>query len=196
MRRQPSSLRNNRPTLFHSLQSLVANGASHFLWLGGCSAASPPIEEVGPAAVFEAASDGGYGVGSRFRPTASRLFESVPDDALAGAFHDAGSDRQAALPAGIAAHSVPVGPVGADAGRDGFGPSRASDCMQSENPIARFLSGAANGRNSAVHTNRSPSPICSRRGQEHPSIRPLPDRTRRFKAGTSVALGPEFPLGP
>ncbi len=53
-------------------------GAVHFLWLGGCGAASPPIEEVGPTHVFEAASDGGHGVGARFRPAASRLFEPVP----------------------------------------------------------------------------------------------------------------------
>ena len=138
----------------------------------------------------------GTALAAAFDQRRPRLFESVPDDALAGAFHDAGSDRQAALPAGIAAHSVPVDPVGADAGRDRFGPSRAPDRMQSENPIARLLSGAANGKNSAAHTNRSPSPIRSRRGQDHPSIRPLPNKTRRFKVGTSVALGPEFPSGP
>ena len=91
-------------------------------WLCGCGAASPPIKEVGPAHVFEAAFDGEHGVGARFRPTASRLFASVPDDSLAGAFHDAGSDRQAALPAGVVAHSVPVGLIVADAGRDVFGP--------------------------------------------------------------------------
>ena len=45
-------------------------------------------------------------------------FESVPDDAIAGAFHDAGSDRQPARPAEVVAHPA----VGADAGRDSFGP--------------------------------------------------------------------------
>ena len=49
-------------------------------------------------------------------------FQPVPDDAIAGAFHDAGSDRQSARPAEVAAHSVPVGLAGADAVRDGFGP--------------------------------------------------------------------------
>ena len=54
---------------------------------------------------------------------ASRLFESVADDLLAGAFHDAGSDRQSAHPIEVATHSVGVGFVGADAGRYGFGPA-------------------------------------------------------------------------
>ena len=100
----------------------VEGGASHF-WLCGCGAASPPIKEVGPAPVFEAAFDGEHGVGSRFRPVAPRSFEPAPDDALAGAFHEAGSDRQAALPVEVAAHSVPVGLAVADAGRDGFKPT-------------------------------------------------------------------------
>ena len=72
----------------------VSLGASHFLWLCGCGATSPSFEEVGPADVFEAASYGEQGVGARFRPAASRRFESVAEDVLAGAFHDAGSDRQ------------------------------------------------------------------------------------------------------
>ena len=69
-------------------------GAVHFLWLGACRAASPPFEGVGPAHVFEALSDGGQGVGSCLRPVAPGSFEPVPDDAIAGAFRDAGSDRQ------------------------------------------------------------------------------------------------------
>ncbi len=62
-------------------------GVHPIFWLCGCGAASPPIEEVGPAPVFEAAFDGEHGVGSRFRPTAPRSFEPTPDDAIAGAFH-------------------------------------------------------------------------------------------------------------
>ena len=96
--------------------------AGHFLWLGGGGAASPPFEEVGPAQIFEAASAGEHSVGSRLRPTASGFFEPVPKDAIAGAFHDAGSDRQTARPVEVAEHSVPVGLAGADAGCDGFGP--------------------------------------------------------------------------
>ena len=91
-------------------------------WLFGCGAASLPFGEVEPTHVFEEASDGEHGVGADFRPAAPRPFASVSDEALAGAFHDAGSDRQSALPAEVVAHSVPVGLVGADAGRDGFGP--------------------------------------------------------------------------
>ena len=82
------------------------------------------MEEVGPAHVFEAASDGEHGVGARFRPAASRLLDPVPDDAIAGTFHEAGSDRQAALPAEVAAHPVPVRPIGADAGRAATNRSR------------------------------------------------------------------------
>ena len=89
-------------------------------WLCGCGAASPPIEEVGPAPVFEAAFDGEHGVGSRFRPVAPGSFEPASDDALAGAFHEAGSDRQAAPPVEVVAHSVPVGLIVADADLDGF----------------------------------------------------------------------------
>ena len=75
-------------------------GALHFLWLCGWCAGRPPFEQVGPAHVFEAASDGEHGVGSRFQPVAPGSFEPVPDDVFEGAFHDAGSDRQAARPRG------------------------------------------------------------------------------------------------
>ena len=85
----------------------------------------PPIEEVGPAPVFKAASDGEHGVGARLRPTAHRQFEPVPDDSIAGDFHAAGSDRQIELPAEAAAHPVPVGLVVADAGRGGLEPTAA-----------------------------------------------------------------------
>ena len=76
-------------------------GAFHFRWSDGCGAASPPVEEVGPSVVFDAACGGEQGVGSRFRPAAPRLLEPAPDDLLAGAFHDAGSDRHPALPAKV-----------------------------------------------------------------------------------------------
>ena len=98
-------------------------GASHFLWLCGCGATSSSFEEVGPTDVFEAASYGEQGVGARFQPAASRRFESVAEDVLACAFHDAGSDRQSMLPIEIALHSVRVGLAGANAGRDSFGPA-------------------------------------------------------------------------
>ena len=48
-------------------------------------------------------------------------FEPVPDDAFAGAFHESGSDLQAARPAEVVAHPVPAGHAVADAGRDVFG---------------------------------------------------------------------------
>ena len=102
--------------------ALIFLGASQFLWLRGCSSTSPPLEEVGPQHVFETASDGEQGVGARFRLAAFRLFESVADDVLAGAFDDAGPDRQSARPIEVVLHSVRVGLVVADAGRDGFGP--------------------------------------------------------------------------
>ena len=100
---------------------VFCTGASHFLWLCGCGATSSSFEEVGPADVFEAASYGEQGVGARFRPAASRRFESVAEDVLAGTFHDAGSNRQSMLPIEVALHSVRVGLVGANAGRDNFG---------------------------------------------------------------------------
>ena len=46
--------------------------------------------------------------------------EPAPDDLLTGAFHDAGSDRQSALPKEIAPHSISVGFEAADAGRNGL----------------------------------------------------------------------------
>ena len=42
---------------------------------------------------------------------------------LAGAFRDAGSDRQSMLPIEVALRSVRVGLAGANAGRDSFGPA-------------------------------------------------------------------------
>ena len=46
--------------------SCRARGAPQISWSGGCGAAGPPIEEVGPAAVVDAAFDGG--------PCANRQF--------------------------------------------------------------------------------------------------------------------------
>ena len=43
-------------------------GVVHIFWSSGCSSASPPIEKVGPAPVFETAFDGEQGVGTRLRP--------------------------------------------------------------------------------------------------------------------------------
>ena len=97
-------------------------GTSHDSRLSGSGAASPPIEEFRPAVVFEAAFEGVQGVGSCLRPSAPGSFESAADDLLADAFHDAGSDRPSALPAD-AAHSILIGPVGADSGRDRFKPA-------------------------------------------------------------------------
>ena len=95
-------------------------GAVHIFWSIGCNAASLPFEEVGPARVFEAAFDGEQGVGARFRPAASRPFESAADDLLAGAFHGAGTDRQSALAVEVATHSVRVDLAVADEGRAGL----------------------------------------------------------------------------
>ena len=97
-------------------------GVVHIFGSSGCNAAGSPFEEVGPAPVFEAAFDGEQGIGARLRLAPSGPLESAADDLLAGAFHDAGSDRQSEFPAAVAAHSVRVGLVGADAGGDGFGP--------------------------------------------------------------------------
>ena len=105
----------------------------------GYGATSPPLEEVGPPHVFEAASDGEQGVGARFRPAASRLFESVADDVLAGAFHDAGTDRQSARPIEIATHSVRVGLAVADEGRDGFGPVAVPERRSLEDHVSKVL---------------------------------------------------------
>ena len=60
-------------------------GASH-IFGHAATRGIPPIDDFGPAVVFEAAFDGEQGVGGRFRPASSRLFEPVPDDALADAF--------------------------------------------------------------------------------------------------------------
>ena len=50
-------------------------GVVHIFGSSGCNAASPPIEEVGPAPVFEAAFDGEQGVGARLRPAGIRMAE-------------------------------------------------------------------------------------------------------------------------
>ena len=106
------SLQMCRPAVSRLTINCAVVGAVHFLWLGAFCAASPPFEGVGPAHVFEAASDGGQGVGSCLRPAAPGSFEPVPDDAIAGAFRDAGSDRQAA----------------SGRGRSAFGPCRPRRC--------------------------------------------------------------------
>ena len=93
----------------------------HIFGSSGCNAASSPIEEVGSAPVFETAFDGEQGVGSGLQLAASGSLESAADDLLAGAFHDARSDRQSELPVEVLAHSVRVGLAGADAGGDGLG---------------------------------------------------------------------------
>ena len=79
-------------------------------------------ERVRLAAIFRLACGERSALAPAFDQWCPRSFEPTPDDAIAGAFHEAGSDRQAALPAGVIAHSVPVGLAGADAVRDGFGP--------------------------------------------------------------------------
>ena len=96
-----------------------------FLLGGGTT--SPLIDEVGQAQVFEAASDSEQGVGTRFRPAASRLFEPaqpVPNFVLTGALDNARVNRQSTLPAKVVAHLVCVDLAAADVGRDGFGPPR------------------------------------------------------------------------
>ena len=52
-------------------------GVVHIFGSSGCNAASPPIEEVGPTPVFEAAFDGEQGLGARLRPAASRWRNSA-----------------------------------------------------------------------------------------------------------------------
>ena len=79
-------------------------GHSNF-WSGVRDAAIPAIDDCEPMVVFDAAFDGEQGVHFGFRPAAC-LFESAADDLLADAFHDAGSDRQSALPVKIMSHSV------------------------------------------------------------------------------------------
>ena len=80
--------------------------------LGGCGATNPPIEEVGPTVVLQAAFDGEQGVGARLRSAAPRPLESAADDLLADAFHDAETDQQSELSVEVVAHSVRVGLVG------------------------------------------------------------------------------------
>ena len=129
--RQHVSRRAERGPDFQLIAAVNAGGSKsvggvvHIFGSSGCGAASPLIEEVGPAPVFEAAFDGEQGVGSGLRPVAPRPLEAAADDLLAGAFHDAGADRQSELPAEVVAHSVRVGLVVADAGGDGFGPVAA-----------------------------------------------------------------------
>ena len=76
--------------------------AFHDSWLSNCGKTSSPIKEVGPTVVHEAA---------------------FADDLLAGAFHDAGSDWQSALPAEVAAHSALVDLAVTHAGHDLFRPA-------------------------------------------------------------------------
>ena len=76
----------------------IRRGASHVFRSGGCGVTGPPVEEVGPTVVFEAAFDGKQGVGTRLRPVAPASFESAADDLLASAFHNTGSDWQSAFP--------------------------------------------------------------------------------------------------
>ena len=45
-------------------------GCVSFFWSDGCGATGPPVEEVGPSVVFDAAFGGEQGVGARFRPAA------------------------------------------------------------------------------------------------------------------------------
>ncbi len=47
-----------------------------FFWLGGRRAETPSIVDFGPAVAFEAALNGGQGVGIDFRPTAFCSFQS------------------------------------------------------------------------------------------------------------------------
>ena len=68
----------------------------------GGNTTNHPIEEVGPSVVFDAAFVGEQGVGARIQPAACRPLEPAPDGLPAGAFHEAGSDRQSALPAAVA----------------------------------------------------------------------------------------------
>ena len=60
---------------------------------GGCGAAGPPIEEVGPPVVVDAAFDDEQGVGARLRPTAARPLEPAPTARCSRVFRSrAGTD--------------------------------------------------------------------------------------------------------
>ena len=80
-------------------------GTSHFLWSSGCDAASSPVEEVGPAPVFEAAFDGEQDVAPAFDQWASGPLEAAADDLLADAFRRR-IRRQSEFPAEVVAHSA------------------------------------------------------------------------------------------
>ena len=130
----------------------------HIFGSSGCNAAGSQFEEVGPEPVFEAAFDGEQGIGARLRPAPSGPLESAADDLLAGSFHDAGPDRQSELPAAVAAHSVRVGLVGANAGGDGFRaamtratcPAFGCSLIQPIHSFCSPLSGAGSGAASMI----------------------------------------------
>ena len=111
-------------------------GVSHFPWLHGGGATSFSFEEVGPSHVFEATFDGEQCIGADFRPAASRLFESAADDALAGVFHRAGSDRPKARLECLHGPAVPLHPLAATRA----GPRRKSgiSCLQQIRAGLRF----------------------------------------------------------
>ena len=77
---------------------MKAGGCISRFWSGGYGAASSPFKEVGPTVVLQAASDGEQRVGFGLRPVAPGPLESAADNLLAGAFHDAGPDRQSERP--------------------------------------------------------------------------------------------------
>ena len=62
------------PTLMAPANRECRIGCVPLLWSSG-GATSPPIEEVGPTIVFDTASDSEQSVGTRFRPTAHRVYQ-------------------------------------------------------------------------------------------------------------------------
>ena len=68
-------------------------------------ATSLAIEEIGQVIVFDAPFDVKQSACARFRTAAPGPFEQVPDNLLAGALYDAGSEQQSASPAEVAAYS-------------------------------------------------------------------------------------------
>ena len=71
------------PTLMAPANRECRIGCVAFLW-SSVGATNPPIEEVGPTIVFDRAFDSEQSVGARFRPAASRVYQSGNGMHLAG----------------------------------------------------------------------------------------------------------------
>lgn len=167
---------------------------SIFFGSGCCDASVPPVEEVGPSIVLDAAFDGEQGVGACFRPATPRPLEAASDDLLAGAFHDAGSDRHSSFSVEVTAHSVLVGLEIVDAGRDGFG-AAAVRLQLGDNlidlPGGQLLLEPAHPRHRSAFARRHVQ-ICVGESQPSRRSRPICPERARFRRTPSASgrIGP------